>query len=95
MAVQRPHNADTGKHRPAATFSHQDQRLHRGLPFRRGVLFLRQTSDVLAGIAQCLQRATVNLDRFFEKPPPAPKLSFFPLHPGCGGRSNGMFDLVS
>jgi hypothetical protein len=42
MAVQRPHDADPREHRRPARLRNQDQRLHRGLPFRSIMLGLRQ-----------------------------------------------------
>ena len=46
----------------------QDQRLHRGLPFGRVVLLLRQSRDVYAGIEQRRQRASAgHKNRFVER----------------------------
>jgi hypothetical protein len=50
VAVQCTHDADPGEHRRAAECRDQDQGLHRGLPFRRSVLGLRKSRDVIAGI---------------------------------------------
>jgi hypothetical protein len=62
-AVQGPHDANPGEHRRAAFLGHQDQRLHRGLPLWRGMLFLRQLGDVLAGITQRDKLSAVYLNR--------------------------------
>lgn len=50
LSLQCPHDPDPGKHRRSAASRYQDQRLHRRLPFRRRVLFLRQGGNVLAGV---------------------------------------------
>ena len=52
MTVQCPHDADPRRRRRAAFRRHQDQGLHRGLPFRRLVLSLRQLRDVGPGILE-------------------------------------------
>jgi hypothetical protein len=52
VTVQRPHDADPGQHRWPAVFGYEDQRLHGGLPFRRGVLGFRQLRGVVSGIPQ-------------------------------------------
>jgi hypothetical protein len=50
VAVQRSHHADTGKHRWPVLFSHQEQRLHRGLPFGRLLFCFGQLGDVGPGV---------------------------------------------
>jgi hypothetical protein len=52
VAVQSPHDADPGQHRGAAGLCNEDERLHGGLPFGRGVLGLWQLRDVTGGIPQ-------------------------------------------
>src|SRR5262245_2153520 len=52
MTVQRLHDPDPRYHRRTAVLRDEDQRFHRGLPFRRRVLGLRQRRDVAGGIPQ-------------------------------------------
>jgi hypothetical protein len=52
VAIERPHDADPRKHRRAAKVRNQHQGFHRGLPFGRVVLDLRQFSDVKRGFAK-------------------------------------------
>ena len=70
VTVQRPHDADPGQHRRAAGLCNEDQRLHGSLPFGRGVLRLRQLSDVVGGVAidQYAEKALGNRDYFLNKP---------------------------
>src|SRR5258706_6040336 len=49
VSVQRPHDADAGKHRRPARRCHQDQGFHSGLPLRSLVLGLGKLRDVVAG----------------------------------------------
>jgi hypothetical protein len=51
VPVKRPHDADPGEHRRAAT-GHQHQGLHRVLPLRRAVLRFGKLRDVVAGVLQ-------------------------------------------
>ena len=50
MTVQRPHDADPGKHRWAAVFRSEDQRLH--VPWRRGVRGAGRFRHVAGGVPQ-------------------------------------------
>ena len=59
VTVQRPHDADPGQDRRAAVLCNEDQRLHGGLPFRRGVLGVRQLRDVAGGISQGEELAAI------------------------------------
>jgi hypothetical protein len=71
-AVQRSHDTDAREHRRAAGRRHQDQRLHRGLPFGCFVLGLRQCGDVVAGVLQGDELAAAGKrDRIIERPFPA------------------------
>ena len=59
MPVQGAHDADPRQHGRAATRRNQDQRLHRGLPFRRFVFGLRKLRDVVAGIPERNELAAI------------------------------------
>jgi hypothetical protein len=58
MTVQRPHDADAGKHRVAAAAA-QHQRLDCCLPFVELLLGLRKCGDVLASIQQRDQHTAI------------------------------------
>jgi hypothetical protein len=56
----------------ATAFGNQVQAFHRRLPFRSAVLALGKRHDVVAGVAEGVQRAAVGQrDRIFEFPGPA------------------------
>jgi hypothetical protein len=57
VTVQRPHDADPGQHRGTAGLCNEDERLHGGLPFGRGVLRLRQLHDVVGSVPQGEEQA--------------------------------------
>jgi hypothetical protein len=52
MTIERPHHAYPGKHRRSAALGNQQQRFHRGLPFRGIVFGLWQLGDVERGVAE-------------------------------------------
>ena len=75
MPVQRSLDADPRDHRRAAKIGDQDQGFHGSLPFRCRVDGLRKLGDEVAGIAQCVERATVAQGyRFVELAGPALRL---------------------
>jgi hypothetical protein len=57
VTVQGSHDAYPRQHRRAAALGDQQQRLRRGLPFRRFVLGLRKLRDVVAGFLERDERA--------------------------------------
>ena len=59
VPIERLHDADARKHRRAAERRHQDQRFHRRLPFRKLVNCLRKLGDVIAGIFERVELATI------------------------------------
>jgi hypothetical protein len=64
VPVQRPRHADPREHRQAAEIHHKQQAFHCRLPFRGGMLGLRQFSDVERGIAEPYQRLALGrIDR--------------------------------
>ena len=72
-AVQRPHDADTRKHRRAARRRYKDQGLHCGLPLRGLVFSLRKSRDVFAGVRERDKLATARQRyRFIKASFPAP-----------------------
>ena len=73
-AVQRPHDADTRKHRRAARRRYKDQGLHCGLPLRGGLVFsLWKSRDVFAGVRERDKLATARQRyRFIKASFPAP-----------------------
>ena len=72
-AVQRPHDADTRKHRRAARRRYKDQGLHCGLPLRGLVFSLRKSRDVFAGVRDRDKLATARQRyRFIKASFPAP-----------------------
>ena len=67
VTIQCLHDADPRQHRRPARRRDQDQGLHRCLPFRRLVLGLRKFRDVVAGILERDELATVRQrDRLVE-----------------------------
>lgn len=67
MSVDRPHHPDPRHHLRAVALSDEQQRLHRRLPLCRVVLGLRQLGDVLGGIAQREQLATIRQEDRIEE----------------------------
>jgi hypothetical protein len=59
VTVQCSEDADPGKHRRPAFRPDQDQRLHGRVPFQRFVLGLWKLRDVVAGILEHDELATV------------------------------------
>jgi len=59
VPIERLHDADARKHRQAAERRHQGQRFHRRLPFRKLVNGLRKLGDVIAGIFERVELATI------------------------------------
>ena len=67
VPVQRPHDADPRKHRGPTALGDEDQRLHRGLPFRRVVLGFRELGHVGRSIPQGEELSAVrHRDRIIE-----------------------------
>jgi hypothetical protein len=50
VTIQRPHDSDPGEHRRTAKFCDQEQRFHRGLPWRCVVFRLRQLGNAFCRI---------------------------------------------
>ena len=65
MAVQRPHDADPREHGRPVMLCDQQQRLHRGLPFRDIVFCLGQFGDVERGVAERDQRLALRRRDWF------------------------------
>ena len=59
VAVQRPHDADPREYRGTARRRDQDQGFHCCLPLRGLVLVLRELGDVVAGVLERDELATV------------------------------------
>jgi hypothetical protein len=73
VPVKRPHDANPGEHRWAAKFNDQEQRFHRGLPWRGVVFGLGQLGDVAPGVFEGEELPSARLrDRIVERAFPTP-----------------------
>jgi hypothetical protein len=72
LSVQGSRDADAREHRRPIKFYNQQQRFHRCLPFRSGVLGSRKLRDIVAGVLQRDEQATARQgNRLIKTPMPS------------------------